>query len=69
MDYACALQVYDLAKRGADWWAANLFKYKTYVEARSTANPFIAFWRVYAFHAALLTMMAALASCALLSAA
>lgn len=54
------LQVYDVAKHGADWWAANLFKHKTYVEARSIANPFVAFWRVYTFHAVLLTIMAAL---------
>jgi hypothetical protein len=57
----CAgLQLYDVAKHGADWWAAHLFKHKTYVEARSMANPFVAFWRVYAFHAVLLTIMAAL---------
>lgn len=54
------LQAYDVAKHGADWWAAHLFKHKTYVEARSMANPFVAFWRVYAFHAVLLTIMAAL---------
>jgi hypothetical protein len=59
---AALLQVYGLAKRGADWWAAHLFKHKTYVEARSGANPFVAFWRVYAFHAVLLTFMAALVS-------
>jgi hypothetical protein len=56
------LQVYGLAKRGADWWAAHLLKHKTYVEARSMAHPFISFWRVYAFHAVLLTVMAALVS-------
>lgn len=53
-------QVYRLAKHGANWWANNMFRHKTYVEARSVANPFVAFWRVYAFHAALLTAMAAL---------
>lgn len=55
-------QVYRQAKYGADWWATNLLRHKTYVEARSIANPFVAFWRVYAFHAALLTAMAALVS-------
>lgn len=55
-------QVYTQAKHGADWWASNLFRHKTYVEARSVANPFIAFWRVYAFHAVLLTAMASLVS-------
>lgn len=59
---AGAVQVYAQAKHGADWWAANLFRHKTYVEARSVANPFIAFWRVYAFHAVLLTAMASLVS-------
>ena len=58
----CGVQVYAQAKHGADWWAANLFRHKTYVEARSVANPFIAFWRVYAFHAVLLTAMASLVS-------
>jgi hypothetical protein len=57
-----------VAKRGADFWAAHLFRHKTYVEARSAANPFIAFWRVYAFHAALLTAMAGLVSACCLSA-
>lgn len=56
------MQVYAQAKHGADWWAANLFRHKTYVEARSVANPFVAFWRVYAFHAVLLTAMASLVS-------
>jgi len=54
------LQVYLIARRGADWWADNMLRHKTYVEARSVASPYIAFWRVYAFHAALLTIMAAL---------
>jgi hypothetical protein len=51
-----------VAKRGADFWAQHLFKHKTYVEARSVAAPFVAFWRVYAFHAMLLTAMAAVVS-------
>lgn len=53
------MQVYDVARRGADWWATHLLQHKTYVEARSLANPFVAFWRVYDFHAVLLTAMAA----------
>jgi hypothetical protein len=60
--HLAAAQVYSVAKRGADFWVAHLFSHKTYVEARSAANPFIAFWRVYAFHTALLTAMGALVS-------
>lgn len=61
--YLChTRQVHQRAKRGADWWAANLFKAKTFVEARSVAAPFVAFWRVYAFHAVLLTAMVAVVS-------
>lgn len=56
------LQVYEFAKHGADWWAVNMFRHKTFVEARSVASPFVAFWRVYNFHAALLTVMGALVS-------
>eukprot|EP00879_Flechtneria_rotunda_P005368 GHRR01005656.1.p1 GENE.GHRR01005656.1~~GHRR01005656.1.p1 ORF type:complete len:1010 (+),score=343.06 GHRR01005656.1:121-3150(+) len=51
--------VYNRAKHGADWWAQNLLSHKQFVEARSMAAPFVAFWRVYAFHAALLTAMVA----------
>lgn len=37
-----------------------MFRHKTFVEARSIAAPFVSFWRVYAFHAVLLTVMASL---------
>lgn len=40
-----------------------MFKAKTFVEARSLAAPFVAFWRVYNFHAVLFTAMLAVVSC------
>lgn len=55
-------QVYQRAKYGAAWWSHNLFKAKTFVEARSIAAPFVAFWRVYTFHAVLFTAMMAVVS-------
>jgi len=55
-------QVYTRAKFGSGFWAQHLFSSKTFVEARSMAAPFVAFWRVYSFHAVLFTMMAAVVS-------
>jgi len=55
-------QVYARARHGADFLARHLFTSKTFVESRSMAAPFIAFWRVYNFHAVLFTVMAALVS-------
>lgn len=54
--------MYEIARGGADWWAEHLFAHKTYVEARSLASPFVAFWRVYDFHAVLLAAMVAVVS-------
>eukprot|EP00775_Hariotina_reticulata_P008714 gene8714-8895_t len=53
--------VYARAKYGSGFWADHLFSSKTFVEARSMAAPFVAFWRVYSFHAVLFTIMAAVA--------
>eukprot|EP00878_Enallax_costatus_P004393 GHUV01004631.1.p1 GENE.GHUV01004631.1~~GHUV01004631.1.p1 ORF type:complete len:1313 (+),score=319.45 GHUV01004631.1:85-4023(+) len=51
--------VYQRAKYGAAWWSNNLFRAKTFVEARTVAAPFVAFWRIYNFHAVLFTAMMA----------